>query len=301
MDAGYCVDARQLSPHQFGIPQVRPRFFIVASRSGLEHFDWPIPTTNIKDLSIRTVLDRKPKDARVLGEQAIACLDAWQAFLDKFPHQMHLPSFPIWSMEFGATYPYEEATPHSVSSQLLARRRGSHGIDLGQFAPDTRFDYLPSYARSTAKRFPKWKIDFIRQNRDLYAQHRRWIDRWVHQILSFPSSLQKLEWNCKGEHRDIRSHVIQFRASGVRLKRANSAPSLVAMTTTQVPIIGWEERYMTPHECSRLQCLDELDYLPEANTRAFKALGNAVNARLVELIGKSLCGTSVFNHSLVTA
>ena len=108
------------------------------------------------------------------------------------------------------------------------------------------------------------------------------------------SSLQKLEWNCKGEMRDLRSFVIQFRASGVRLKRPNTAPSLVAMTTTQVPIIGWEERYMTPRECSRLQCLDELKFLPDASTRAFKALGNAVNAELVRRIGGALlCRTPV--------
>ena len=41
----------------------------------------------------------------------------------------------------------------------------------------------------------------------------------VARILPFPSSLQKLEWNCKGGERDIWKYVIQFRASGVRVKR----------------------------------------------------------------------------------
>jgi DNA (cytosine-5)-methyltransferase 1 len=60
------------------------------------------------------------------------------------------------------------------------------------------------------------------------------------------------------------------------------------MTTTQVPIIAWERRYMTPLECARLQSLDDLPHLPKASTRAFKALGNAVNASLIQRIAEQL-------------
>jgi DNA (cytosine-5)-methyltransferase 1 len=81
--------------------------------------------------------------------------------------------------------------------------------------------------------------------------------------------------------------VIQFRASGVRVKRATTAPSLVAMTTTQVPIIAWEQRYMTPSECARLQSMGNLKYLPTGLT-AMEAFGNAVNVTVVELILRPL-------------
>ncbi len=60
------------------------------------------------------------------------------------------------------------------------------------------------------------------------------------------------------------------------------------MTTTQVPIIAWEKRYMTVKECARLQSLAELEFLPDAETVAYKALGNAVNVKLVEIIASSL-------------
>ena len=52
------------------------------------------------------------------------------------------------------------------------------------------------------------------------------------------------------------------------------------MTTTQVPIIAWEKRYMTVRECARLQSLGELENLP-IGAAAARALGNAVNAAVV--------------------
>ena len=60
------------------------------------------------------------------------------------------------------------------------------------------------------------------------------------------------------------------------------------MTDTQVPIIGWQRRYMTPKECARLQCLDGLKTLPVSPTKAFAALGNAVNANVVERVALAL-------------
>lgn len=55
------------------------------------------------------------------------------------------------------------------------------------------------------------------------------------------------------------------------------------MTSTQIPIIAWEKRYMTPKEGARLQSLDRLKALPEGHL-AFEALGNAVNATVVEKV-----------------
>jgi DNA (cytosine-5)-methyltransferase 1 len=287
---GYAVAEERFSPHHFGIPQIRDRIYIVGSRGGLAGFEWPNKSHSV-DTSIVSALERNPEDAKSLSDQVVRCLSVWQEFIRLFPKDEELPSFPIWSMEFGATYPYKNTTPYAVGVGRLSRYLGSHGKELKELSQDDRWAAIPSYARTNENIFPKWKIDFIRQNRELYCRHKKWIDSWKKKILEFPPSLQKLEWNCKGGNRDIWKYIIQFRASGVRVKRPTTSPSLVAMTTTQVPIVGWEKRYMTARECANLQSLNQLKYLPTPSSKAFKALGNAVNAEVVEHIARAL-----FNH-----
>ncbi len=297
--AGYDIKTRHLSPHQYGIPQIRERVFIVGSRSGLMGFLWPEQHHGAL-LSIASILDPDPNGAKMISPQVEKCLQVWQAFIKAFPKNEELPSFPIWSMEFGATYPFEGETPFAAGRRRLTKYRGSHGVPLKWYPPEARMDGLPSYARSKEEKFPHWKVLFIQQNREFYQRHEKWIKPWIPRILDFPPSLQKLEWNCKGEKRNVWDYVIQFRASGVRIKRPTTAPSLIAMTTTQVPIIGWERRYMTPPECARLQSLHELKHLPEVPTRAFKALGNAVNADVVQLIASHLLCSHRVNPSVLT-
>jgi DNA (cytosine-5)-methyltransferase 1 len=288
---GYHIDAAKLSPHNFGIPQIRERIYIVGSLSPLTKFVWPeIADT---ETSIDSVLDDHPADAKQLSPRVRECLDVWDAFLKACPKQVILPSFPLWSMEWGATYPFEDETPYSRKvlhgTDGLKGFKGSHGCRLGYMRDiEDRWAALPSHARTEQMEFPTWKKNFIRQNRQFYENNKSWIDPWMPRILKFPSSLQKLEWNVQGGEYDIWQYVLQFRASGVRIKRRTTAPSLIAMTDTQVPIIGWEKRYMTPRECARLQSLDSLKELPSSPTQAFQALGNAVNTTVVERVARAL-------------
>ncbi|SFS67943.1 DNA (cytosine-5)-methyltransferase 1 [Sulfitobacter marinus] len=287
---GYEVEAQELSPHHFGIPQVRPRAIIVGAKD-LSDFDWPALSNAPSKLHLSSILDVNPNDADCLSDDYLRYLEVWEEFLRVIPSGIKLPSFPIWAMEFGANYPVEERTPSSYHKNYLARFRGKFGASLAKMSKGHQLAALPAYARGLERTFPRWKIKFILQNREFYEQNKDHLRGWLPKVQEFAPSFQKFEWNWQDGSRTLWDKVIQFRASGIRVKNPATAPSLVALTTSQVPVVAWEKRYMTMRECARLQSMDGLQSLPESKTRAYKALGNAVNVDVISLVADNLLNT----------
>ncbi len=295
-ELGYDVDVHRFSPHEFGVPQIRERAYFVGSLDGLSDFEWPSPMPCATSLA--SVIVKGADEVRSVPAQTLRAIDMWDDFLRRSPDDVKLPSFPIWSMEFRATYPYMATTPpalwHEHGARALNQYLGSFGKDLRAMGLYEQFDMIPSHSRRKGDfDFPKWKQNFIRQNREFYFANREWIDPWlaIWRPWEMPSSFQKFEWNAQGGVRRIDEYVLQVRASGIRVKRPSTAPSLIAMTHTQVPILGSKlagtRRYMTPSECAKLQSLEGIR-LPLNHLQAYKALGNAVNAHVVEAIARPL-------------
>lgn len=290
-----------LSPHQFGVPQHRRRIYIVCENreyGRLNGFTFPKPDNEICD--IHSIIDETDKDYIPLKMETRKQLEVWQEFLyNTKKYNGTIPGFPIWAMEFGADYPIEKA-PAYLSAEELRGRKGKLGKTIVGLDLDNCLEQLPVYAQTNKNEiFPKWKINYIMQNREFYKKNKFWLDKWLKKVEDFDNSHLKLEWNC-GENANpiIEDKIVQFRASGIRVKLPNYSPAL-NLVGTQIPIFPWVKlpdtisgnkknqkgRYMTIREAAKLQGMDNISFgndtfrLPQS--RCFEALGNAVNVQVV--------------------
>jgi DNA (cytosine-5)-methyltransferase 1 len=299
VEIGYEISSEILSPHQFGVPQHRQRVYIVGSLKGLKNFHWIKPQENLKT-DIKDVLDINPSEAKLVGKEELICLEVWQEFIDCIPKDIPIPKFPIWAMEFGATYPIEnDKIPTKLSEKELGNYRGVFGKSFEGLSRAEQEKLLPSYAFNTDKHgnYQNWKKRYIMQSRDFYSKYETELKEVVNKISKLPvASWHKLEWNAGNGERQIKGYIIQFRASGIRLKKTETSPSLVC-TNTQIPIIGWEDRYITKVEGARLQSIENI-ILPDNHGKCFKALGNAVNVEIVYRIAKQLTQVELENKTV---
>ena len=295
----YDVSADILSPHQFGIPQHRKRFYIVCALKeigGLRHFRFPVGDKN-SVCDINECIDESATDYIPLKKDTRAQLRIWDDFIrETYLHGQELPHFPIWAMEFGADYRYDVAPAYQCVEELRGRHGHLGNIIYGDTVKEC-LKCLPVYARTDKNRiFPPWKIRYITQNREFYRLNKEWLDPWIERIRTLNNSHQKLEWNCgDGVNPTLYDKIIQFRASGIRVKLPTYVPAL-NLVGTQIPIFPWLKlpdkhlrgRYMTIHEAARVQGMDLLSFDVLTKPRAFEALGNAVNVEMVEKIMNQL-------------
>ena len=296
----YDIHEAILSPHQFDIPQHRKRIYIVGKlrTSSKDVFDFIFPSANkINKKTIHDVIDENDKNYMPIKEESRKQLMLWQEFLDKtIEHGETIPRFPIWAMEFGATYLFEERAPSHQTFEELVGRKGNLGERIKGETKKDCIAMLPVYAqKSKKKKFPKWKITYIRKNREFYNRNKEWLDQWLKKIKDQANSFLKLEWNCGDSEPILNNKIIQFRASGIRVKKATYSPAL-NLVGTQIPIFPWvplpdskqHGRYMTTKEAATLQGMEELDFSKLTTNRIYEALGNAVNVKLVNKIAERL-------------
>lgn len=304
----YDVKESILSPHQFGTPQHRFRIYIVGklkSKLNMKPLDnFEFPKAGRYECDIKSIIDKSATDFMHLRNETRNHLLIWQEFISElYRHGGKLPTFPIWAMEFGANYDFEELAPAYQLIKQLKNKKGKFGKTLKGTSKQDFLSFLPNYAiTDKSKVFPPWKIQFIKRNREFYEHNKIWLDTWLPKIKNFENSHQKFEWNCGGEENPtLLNKIIQFRPSGIRVKKPTYSPALV-LTTTQIPIFPWvvlpresstleEElvgRYMTKGEAASLQGMQRLKKYPETIPAAFKAFGNAVNVDLVKKIAEKL-------------
>lgn len=261
-----------LSPHQFGIPQIRERVYILGIRKDIrDEGKLPNGSIHLNDLKRihkkselctgndgRKILIKNADEKYRISENDRNALNMWIDF--KIGTNFDKIGVPIWAEYFG--------------------------YNLG----DSEFEKFVDHKGNTINEMPKWKQRFVRNNRAFYIKHKHFIDDWINRynVLSLPLVYKKLEWNC-GDEKDIRNTIIQFRQSGIRVKKLNYFPALVAINNT--PIIYDEAmkdfRKITPREAANLQSFKE-NYDLSDNPQIYKQLGNAVNVEIIRRLSKKL-------------
>ena len=268
-DAGYVVSSKPaiLSPHRLppalgGRPQNRERVFITATyfpELAAKLDPKPVFVAESKfgnwkpenwDLEKNFKFDKDADSRYFLSDQEVLWISAWQEWLQTYREQnkSNPPGFPLWSDNW--------------QSNLV----------------------IPEGA-------PGWKIDFLTKNHSLYLANKTWIDQWMKKwgirTEAFPASRRKFEWQA-GDTSSLWDTLMHFRPSGLRAKRTNYVPTLVAITQTS--IYGPLKRRLTPRETARLQAFPEtFDFGTQQDAASYKQMGNAVNVNVVYQVFRQHC------------
>ena len=247
-DIGYNIKAVVMSPHQLGIPQLRERVYILGIRKDI--YDGPIEFV---------IPDKKDKQS----------LNAYEAGI------------------FDEKVPAKYSISKHQKDVLNCWNEFYNGITMKVIGfPVWSAEFGATYSLDD---YPAWKAEFCNKNRKLYLDNKEFIDQWLEKwnnLNDFTPTERKFEWQAGESIKTIWEGYIQFRPSGIRVKRPDAFPALVAMV--QIPIIGKYKRRLTPREAARLQSFPE-SFIPDENDfQAYKQFGNAVNVNCVEYLAKQL-------------
>jgi DNA (cytosine-5)-methyltransferase 1 len=254
-DNGYFIDDNnvfELSPHNFGIPQQRERVIFVCIRNDIYNANKKLiietPNKKIKFDNIFET-DENIKLKYKISSKEEEILNIWDEM--------------IKNIETGDT----------LSPVILCN------------------EFKNNYTKEEFSKLQKWKQDYITRNKPIYNKYKKLWDDWYEKYsekLTRKEIYCKLEWQAgvKKENDSIFNYFIQFRQSGIRVKKAKYFPTLVAIV--QTPIYAKEKRYITPRECARLQSFPE-DFIMSGNDKiSYKQFGNSVNVDVIHYVIKNV-------------
>jgi DNA (cytosine-5)-methyltransferase 1 len=286
-ELGYKVNSTPLvfSPHllhpdQGGAPQFRERVFLLGEHSDYnsqEPLDWdfhvpnqPVGDWRTGDWDLKQWLKEHP----ALEDDLTAY--RWDERSARFQHAV------AWG-ELLAKLPFPGRIPQPLQVYEWKDRPELEGL-------------------------PGWKQRHNILNSAFYLEHKAVIKPWLrkHRPDRWIKSDQKFEWQAQDADRmspdDLFDLQIQFRPSGLRVKKPTYTGALVAIT--QTPYMGWLGRSLTPTEGASLQGIPVHDSadpyrLHRTAAVAFKQLGNGVNAGVVRHLTRALfdrCGYTGYRH-----
>ena len=248
---GYVLQRFKMSPHEYGVPQQRERIYFVCVRKDIYN-EIPIQLIN-KDTSALTVSDiledsNSMDNKYYLQGDILNVLEAWDEF--------------IKHVDVGET----------LSPTILIH------------------DAFKSYTEEEFNGLAAWRKEYMIKNRRILEKYKDFIGPWYtkhKELLSKREIYGKLEWQVGKvkENDSIFNYFMQIRQSGIRVRKENYFPTLVAIS--QIPIYGREKRYITPRECARLQSFPDTYRIAPNDKVSYKQFGNSVNVKNVKTVIES--------------
>lgn len=244
---GYHLQKIEVSPHHYGIPQQRERIVFVCVRNDIyeKHpvqITLPPRQTEYKNIFIEK--QHVPQQYFISGD-ILKCLEAWEEMIQQFD------------------------VGEKISPTIMIH------------------EHYNNHTQEQFENYAQWRKDYITANKPLIEKYKSKWDAWYEKhkdVLQKREIFGKLEWQVgKIKPNDsIFHYFIQIRQSGIRVKRAQYFPTLVAIS--QIPIYGKEKRYITPRECARLQSFPDDFKIDEDDKHAYKQFGNAVNVDNIHMV-----------------
>jgi len=246
----YNIQIFNMSPHEYGVPQQRDRVYFVCVRKDIYKLPVELLTPKTNQIVFQDYLNKKEdiEQSYFLNGDLLECLTAWDEMIQLFD------------------------VDEKISPTIMVN------------------EFYKTYTKEEFKALATWRQDYITKNKPLYKKYKDQWDTWYEKhkvILSKREIYAKLEWQVGKikENDSIFNYFIQFRQSGIRVKKAQYFPTLVAIS--QIPIYGKEKRYITPKECLRLQSFPDDFKLLDEDRHAYKQLGNSVNVSNVSNVIES--------------
>lgn len=137
---------------------------------------------------------------------------------------------------------------------------------------------------------------WIDKNREFYNDHSDILKDWLLNSRANPNwigAVRKFEWQAGDltcENDSLNKCLWTARGSGIRVKKCDYIPTLVAMS--MIPIYGPKNRKLTPVELLRFQSFTPDFKYDEKHI--YKQLGNAVNVKMIEKSARFL----IYNEKL---
>lgn len=256
--SGYVLQVFQLSPHKYGIPQQRERVFFVCVRQDIYNEREIILNERMYEITINDIM-REKNDKYLIQIDIKNVLDAWNVLIKQFD------------------------IDEKISPTILIH------------------DYFRKYSEEEYEELPKWKKDYMSKNKPLLEKYNVIVKEWYKKhkdLLSKREIYGKLEWQVGKikKNDDIYNYFIQIRQSGIRVKKPEYFPTLVAIS--QTPIYGKTQSYISPRQCARLQCFPESYVLDKNDKVVYKQMGNSVNvSNVLMVIESTLKHYNLLKHS----